>query len=263
MPGCQGICGRRRSTSYTTWAGSCHRVAACRQSSRLHDLQYLSYPAYFSAAKRRYLAMTQGRSLKRAEVVTAVSDFTRTQAIEAFDLDPPRSSSCRRSFDRCLRCPTTDVQSCCAELGVRRAVHPVSRGDLPAQESRDVARGIRDGRRRLRTSRWYSPEPSVQAPGDRRTRRGPRSADLVARLGIDEHVQTAWVRDRRNSSPPSTPVPRCSHFPPVSRVSAFRSLRRWLPGVRWSRPTRPHCRPWSVTLACWSTPTTGRVGLAR
>jgi alpha-1,3-rhamnosyl/mannosyltransferase len=53
----------------------------------LHDLQYLSYPAYFSAAKRRYFAMTQGRSLKRAEVVTAVSEFTRTQAIEAFDLD--------------------------------------------------------------------------------------------------------------------------------------------------------------------------------
>ena len=43
----------------------------------LHDLQYLSYPAYFSTAKRRYLAMTQGRSLKRAEVVTTVSDFTR------------------------------------------------------------------------------------------------------------------------------------------------------------------------------------------
>jgi glycosyltransferase involved in cell wall biosynthesis len=56
----------------------------------LHDLQYLSYPAYFSVAKRRYLAMTQGRSLKRAEVVTAISDFTRTQAIEAFDLDPSK-----------------------------------------------------------------------------------------------------------------------------------------------------------------------------
>jgi glycosyltransferase involved in cell wall biosynthesis len=61
----------------------------CRVRSvvTLHDLQYLSYPAYFSAAKRRYLAATQGSSLKRAEVVMAVSDFTRTQAIEAFDLD--------------------------------------------------------------------------------------------------------------------------------------------------------------------------------
>jgi glycosyltransferase involved in cell wall biosynthesis len=53
----------------------------------LHDLQYLSYPDYFSAAKRRYLATTQGSSLKRAKVVMAVSEFTRTQAIEAFHLD--------------------------------------------------------------------------------------------------------------------------------------------------------------------------------
>ncbi|HTC69593.1 MAG TPA: glycosyltransferase family 1 protein [Acidothermaceae bacterium] len=53
----------------------------------LHDLQYLSYPDYFSAAKRRYLAATQGSSLRRAKVVMAVSDFTRTQAIEAFQLD--------------------------------------------------------------------------------------------------------------------------------------------------------------------------------
>ena len=56
----------------------------------LHDLQYLAYPAYFSTAKRRYLGLTQGRSLKRAEVVTAVSEFTRTQAIDAFDLDPAK-----------------------------------------------------------------------------------------------------------------------------------------------------------------------------
>ena len=53
----------------------------------LHDLQYLSYPDYFSAPKRRYLATTQGSSLKRAKVVMAVSEFTRTQAIEAFQLD--------------------------------------------------------------------------------------------------------------------------------------------------------------------------------
>lgn len=56
----------------------------------LHDLQYLSYPAYFSAAKRRYLGAMQGRSLKRAKVVTTVSEFTRTQALEAFELDPAK-----------------------------------------------------------------------------------------------------------------------------------------------------------------------------
>lgn len=54
----------------------------------LHDLQYLSYPEYFSVAKRRYLGVMQGRSLKRARVVTAISEFTRSQAIEHFGLDP-------------------------------------------------------------------------------------------------------------------------------------------------------------------------------
>ena len=61
----------------------------CRVASvvTLHDLQYLAYPEYFSAAKRRYLSVLQARSLERAAVVMAVSEFTRGQAIEAFNLD--------------------------------------------------------------------------------------------------------------------------------------------------------------------------------
>ncbi len=54
----------------------------------LHDLQYLAYPEYFSATKRHYLNATQGRSLARAHRVMAISEFTRTQAIEQFGLDP-------------------------------------------------------------------------------------------------------------------------------------------------------------------------------
>jgi glycosyltransferase involved in cell wall biosynthesis len=56
----------------------------------LHDLQYLAYPEYFSATKRRYLALTQGRSLHRARIVMAISEFTRAQAIEHFRLDPAK-----------------------------------------------------------------------------------------------------------------------------------------------------------------------------
>jgi glycosyltransferase involved in cell wall biosynthesis len=61
----------------------------CRVPSvvTLHDLQYLAYPEYFSAAKRRYLSLMQARSLERAAVVMAVSEFTRGQAIDAFNLD--------------------------------------------------------------------------------------------------------------------------------------------------------------------------------
>jgi alpha-1,3-rhamnosyl/mannosyltransferase len=56
----------------------------------LHDLQYLAYPEYFSAPKRRYLQVSQGRSLRRAEFVAAISEFTRDDAIRAFDLAPAK-----------------------------------------------------------------------------------------------------------------------------------------------------------------------------
>lgn len=56
----------------------------------LHDLQYLAYPEYFSAPKRRYLQLSQGRSLHRAAFVAAISDFTRDDAIRAFHLDPAK-----------------------------------------------------------------------------------------------------------------------------------------------------------------------------
>jgi glycosyltransferase involved in cell wall biosynthesis len=65
---------------------------ACRVPAvvTLHDLQYLAYPEYFTATKRRYLALAQGSSLKRARRVMAVSEFTRQQAIAAFGLDAER-----------------------------------------------------------------------------------------------------------------------------------------------------------------------------
>jgi glycosyltransferase involved in cell wall biosynthesis len=61
----------------------------CRQPAAvtLHDLQYLEFPQYFSPTKRRYLRATQGRSLSRARVVMAISEFTRRQALSHFNLD--------------------------------------------------------------------------------------------------------------------------------------------------------------------------------
>lgn len=56
----------------------------------LHDLQYLAYPEYFSAPKRRYLQLAQGRSLRRAKFVAAISEFTRDSAVRVFGLDPAK-----------------------------------------------------------------------------------------------------------------------------------------------------------------------------
>lgn len=50
----------------------------------VHDLQYLRYPEYFGAARRRYLAAMVPRSVERARVVTVPSAFVRDHLCEAF-----------------------------------------------------------------------------------------------------------------------------------------------------------------------------------
>ncbi len=61
----------------------------CRGKSAVtvHDLQYLTYPEYFSTVKRRYLNATQGPTLRRADVVMAISEFTRSEILRRFDID--------------------------------------------------------------------------------------------------------------------------------------------------------------------------------
>jgi glycosyltransferase involved in cell wall biosynthesis len=56
----------------------------------VHDLQYRTYPAYFTAVKRRYLELTMPRSVRRATVVAVPSEYVRASVIEAFDADPDR-----------------------------------------------------------------------------------------------------------------------------------------------------------------------------
>jgi glycosyltransferase involved in cell wall biosynthesis len=65
----------------------------------VHDLQYRMYPAYFTAVKRRYLALTMPRSVRRATVVTVPSEFVRASVIEAFDTDPAAVVVVPHGFD--------------------------------------------------------------------------------------------------------------------------------------------------------------------
>jgi glycosyltransferase involved in cell wall biosynthesis len=154
----------------------------------LHDLQYLSYPAYFSTAKRRYLAMTQGRSLKRAEVVTAVSDFTRTQAIEAFDLDPakvvvvppvvrpmPAVSDDRRA--ELLR-----------ELDVRRTYILYPAATYPHKNHAVLLEAFATVAKTDDVSLVLTGAVGAGAWGSAHSTRAT-VADLVVRLGIEKHVQ--------------------------------------------------------------------------
>ena len=54
----------------------------------IHDLQYRTFPEYFSRTKRAYLAAMIGRSVRRALVVTVPSEYVRGSVIEAFGADP-------------------------------------------------------------------------------------------------------------------------------------------------------------------------------
>ena len=56
----------------------------------IHDLQYRTFPQYFSPARRRYLEQMVPRSARRAAVVATPSDFVRGTVIDAFGIDPER-----------------------------------------------------------------------------------------------------------------------------------------------------------------------------
>jgi glycosyltransferase involved in cell wall biosynthesis len=56
----------------------------------LQSLQYLHFPSSFGRLRTTYLRLAVRRSLASADVVIAVSEWERMQAIELFGLDPSR-----------------------------------------------------------------------------------------------------------------------------------------------------------------------------
>lgn len=54
----------------------------------VHDVQYRTYPRYFSRLKRHYLAAVVPRSIRRAAIVTVPSAYVRTTLVDAFGTDP-------------------------------------------------------------------------------------------------------------------------------------------------------------------------------
>ena len=56
----------------------------------VHDLQYLTFPHYFSRSRRAYLDAMMPRSIRRATVVTVPSEYVRGTVVDAFGVDPGR-----------------------------------------------------------------------------------------------------------------------------------------------------------------------------
>ncbi|MBU3703562.1 MAG: glycosyltransferase family 4 protein, partial [Ilumatobacteraceae bacterium] len=53
----------------------------------VHDVQYLTYPQYFSRARLAYLSYMMPRSLRRADAVAVPSQYVRSTLIDRFGLD--------------------------------------------------------------------------------------------------------------------------------------------------------------------------------
>jgi glycosyltransferase involved in cell wall biosynthesis len=56
----------------------------------VHDLQYLTFPRYFSRARRAYLDAMMPRSIRRAAVVAVPSEYVRGTVVDAFGVPSER-----------------------------------------------------------------------------------------------------------------------------------------------------------------------------
>lgn len=56
----------------------------------VHDLQYRTYPEYFSATKRAYLDAVLPRSVRAAALVAVPSDYVKGSVATAYGIDPDR-----------------------------------------------------------------------------------------------------------------------------------------------------------------------------
>jgi glycosyltransferase involved in cell wall biosynthesis len=65
----------------------------------IHDLQYRTYPHYFSRTKRTYLAGVIGKSVRRAQVVAVPSEYVRASVVDAYGVQPSRVSVVPHGFE--------------------------------------------------------------------------------------------------------------------------------------------------------------------
>jgi alpha-1,3-rhamnosyl/mannosyltransferase len=77
----------------------------------IHDLQWLEYPHYVSAAKRRYLAAVTPRSIRRAAVITTPSEFVKATVVEYYGVDPDRVVTVRHGIEPALGTAATDAST--------------------------------------------------------------------------------------------------------------------------------------------------------
>ena len=81
----------------------------------IHDLQYLTYPEYFTRTKRAYLGRRVPNAARRATVLTVPSEHVKSNVTTSFGIDPARIVVVRHGIESTL------------------GMHPTSEADLRAR----------------------------------------------------------------------------------------------------------------------------------
>ncbi len=74
----------------------------------IHDLQYRTFPEYFTPLKRRYLAATIPRSARRAALIAVPSEYVRQSVIRELDIGPDRVVVVPHGYEPGLLADRTD-----------------------------------------------------------------------------------------------------------------------------------------------------------
>lgn len=84
----------------------------------IHDLQYLTYPQYFSRLKRGYLNWAMPRSANRADVIAVPTEFVRRTVIEAYARAPDTVVVVPHGLDSSLGADATNEESLRTKFGL-------------------------------------------------------------------------------------------------------------------------------------------------
>ena len=74
----------------------------------IHDLQYRTFPEYFTRRKRTYLSAMIGRSVRQSRMVAVPSEYVRASVIESCHVDESRVRVVPHGFEPALLSDITD-----------------------------------------------------------------------------------------------------------------------------------------------------------
>ena len=181
----------------------------------IHDLQYRTFPQYFSPVKRRYLDAMIPRSVRDAAVVTVPTEFVRRSVIEQMDVPPRQVVVVPHGYEPALLTNRTPE----AELRRRYALGTAGSSSTRRSPTRTRTTACwstsSPDRGRTRTSGWCCSVGAVR-PRPTSPQRSPPPAHGPATGSCGPDVSATPIAT--GCSPPRTPS--CSRA--TTRASARR-----------------------------------------